>query len=60
MRKILLSLAATLLSMAGLAQTHQLDINLKKAGTPIPSTLYGIFFEDINYAADGGLYAELV
>ena len=60
MRKILLSLAATLLSLAGLAQTHQLDINLKKAGAPIPSTLYGIFFEDISYAADGGLYAELV
>ena len=60
MRKSFLSLAATLLSIAGLAQTHQLDINLKKAGAPIPSTLYGIFFEDINYAADGGLYAELV
>lgn len=26
----------------------------------IPETLYGIFFEDINYAADGGIYAELV
>ena len=23
-------------------------------------TMYGIFFEDINYAADGGLYGELV
>ena len=22
--------------------------------------LYGLFFEDINHAADGGLYAELV
>ena len=22
--------------------------------------LYGIFFEDINYAGDGGLYAELI
>ena len=27
---------------------------------PIPDTLYGIFFEDINYSADGGLYAELL
>jgi alpha-L-arabinofuranosidase len=26
----------------------------------ISNTLLGIFFEDINYAADGGLYAELV
>lgn len=27
---------------------------------PISEELFGIFFEDINYAADGGLYAELV
>ena len=27
---------------------------------PISKHLIGIFFEDINYAADGGLYAELV
>ena len=24
------------------------------------NSMYGLFFEDINYAADGGLYAELV
>jgi alpha-L-arabinofuranosidase len=29
-------------------------------GTKISPDLFGIFFEDINYAADGGLYAELV
>ena len=34
---------------------HQFDINTTKVGAPIPSTMYGIFFEDINYAADGGL-----
>ena len=27
---------------------------------PISDKLIGVFFEDINYAADGGLYAELV
>lgn len=27
---------------------------------PIPSTLYGMFFEDINFAGDGGLYPELI
>lgn len=26
----------------------------------ISPMLYGIFFEDINYAGDGGLYAELI
>ena len=39
---------------------HVLTISPKKIGAPIPSTLYGIFFEDINFAADGGLYGELV
>lgn len=29
-------------------------------GKKISTDLFGIFFEDINYAADGGLYAELI
>lgn len=29
-------------------------------GKKISSDLFGLFFEDINYSADGGLYAELV
>ncbi|MGN0233739.1 MAG: alpha-L-arabinofuranosidase C-terminal domain-containing protein [Bacteroidaceae bacterium] len=39
---------------------HQLLLNDKVKGCVIQPTMYGIFFEDINYAADGGLYAELV
>ncbi len=31
-----------------------------KAVTTISPTMWGVFFEDINFAADGGLYAELV
>ena len=46
--------------MSAGAQTHVLDVNTKKLGAPVQPTMYGIFFEDINYAADGGLYAELV
>lgn len=42
------------------AQTAVMDVNTKKAGAPIQNTMYGLFFEDINYAADGGLYGELV
>ena len=34
--------------------------DLNRAATDVSDTLYGIFFEDINFAADGGLYAELV
>lgn len=42
------------------AQDNQFVINAKKPTAKIEKTMYGIFFEDINYAADGGLYAEMV
>lgn len=42
------------------SQTHNIHVDLKKVGSPIQKTMYGIFFEDINYGADGGLYAELI
>lgn len=42
------------------AQTNEFVIQTKKLGAEIQPTMYGLFFEDINYAADGGLYAELV
>ncbi len=37
-----------------------LDIDARERGPHISATHYGIFFEDINHAADGGLYAELI
>lgn len=55
-----LALAAGLTAAAQTANTHELVINTKKVGAEIQPTMYGLFFEDINYAADGGLYAELV
>ena len=42
------------------AQTHNIQVDVKKVGSPIQKTMYGIFFEDINYGADGGLYAEMI
>ena len=53
---ILLLFVAMLLS----AQTNEMVIQTKKVGAEIQPTMYGLFFEDINYAADGGLYAELI
>lgn len=44
------------------SQTNNNIITIK-ADQPIaeiPSTMWGIFFEDINLAADGGIYAELI
>ncbi len=37
-----------------------LNVDVASKGVDIPKTFVGLFFEDINYAADGGLYAELV
>lgn len=38
----------------------KLTINFDKPTKAISPMLYGIFFEDINRAADGGLYGELI
>ncbi|NDV80890.1 alpha-L-arabinofuranosidase C-terminal domain-containing protein [Bacteroides sp. 51] len=35
-------------------------IDLQKIGAEVAPSMYGIFFEEINHAGDGGLYAELV
>jgi alpha-L-arabinofuranosidase len=37
-----------------------LTVQVDKPGIKVSPTLYGIFFEEINHAGDGGLYAELV
>ena len=50
----LASLASTLV-----AQVH-VEVDLADRRAEVSPTLYGIFFEDINHAADGGLYAELI
>lgn len=51
-------LAAATLTYGG-AQTA-LTIQVDKPVSEIQPTMWGIFFEDINFAADGGLYAEMV
>jgi alpha-L-arabinofuranosidase len=39
---------------------YTITVDPAAAGTAIDDSMYGVFFEDINFAADGGLYAELV
>ena len=56
-------LMAAAVSLAGYAVAdgaEVLDVKVSKPVAPIAPTMYGLFFEDINYGADGGLYAELV
>ncbi|MBO4656165.1 MAG: carbohydrate binding domain-containing protein [Bacteroidales bacterium] len=59
-RRTILTAACILAALSMMAQTVRLDVSLKKPGAPIQPTMYGIFFEDINYAADGGLYGDMV
>ena len=62
MKKTLLCMVALCLVGGIFAQQQNVDlvVNVKKTGAPIQSTMYGLFFEDINFGADGGLYAELI
>ncbi|UFR05558.1 carbohydrate binding domain-containing protein [Streptomyces sp. Go40/10] len=63
-----LTTSAVLLATAALpAPAHAEDVtdyaitvDPSATGPKIDKTMYGVFFEDINRAADGGLYAELV
>lgn len=53
-------LASLILSLAAQAPTAHIGIDATQLGHPVPKSLYGIFFEEINQAGDGGIYAELL
>nr|BAK07760.1 predicted protein [Hordeum vulgare subsp. vulgare] len=61
---LLLSLSCGCLALAAElegAQTALLQVDTSwKAARKIPQTLFGLFFEEINHAGAGGLWAELV
>ncbi len=54
---VLASLSAAEASANEAEASIEVDLS---AATEISDELYGLFYEDINHAADGGLYAELV
>jgi hypothetical protein len=56
---VCLSLAPPIVARA-MKPEVQLTVDVNAAGVPVPRTLHGDFFEDVNHGADGGLYAELV
>lgn len=43
-----------------LEDVAELTVDTRARGTKVSDTLYGVFYEDINQGADGGLYPELV
>ena len=48
-----------IIALAGLCFLFSVTVSAQtaKGGKKISSDLFGLFFEDINYSADGGLYA---
>lgn len=59
MRLIVLSLLILGEVTMGSAQ-YRLSVDASRKEAPVQPEMYGVFFEDINFGADGGLYAELV
>jgi alpha-N-arabinofuranosidase len=55
-----LVLFGTLEASAQSAAPASLTVQVNKPGAAVNKNMYGLFFEDINFAADGGLYPELV
>lgn len=57
-----LALLGLVFGPAAQAQTAPatITVQVNKPGAAVPKNMYGLFFEDINFAADGGLYPELV
>jgi alpha-L-arabinofuranosidase len=61
--KLKLASATLILAVAvatGASPTASLTVQADQPGAAINPAMWGIFFEDINFGADGGLYAELV
>ena len=58
-KTMLLIAGCAFFSVAGQAQVT-IDIDALERGPKVSPMLYGIFYEDINHAADGGIYAELI
>lgn len=62
-KKIILNIAIASFSgglISAQNTNHTLELDANNTNIKIQPTMYGIFFEDINQAADGGLYAELI
>ncbi len=60
MKQLLSTTFLFLLTLTAAAQTESIRIDLGLKGAVVSPNLYGIFFEEISHAGDGGLYAELV
>ena len=59
-RPLALALLFAASGLAGARPSAEIRVDVDQPGAPLGPLLYGLFFEDINHGADGGLYAELL
>ena len=55
-----ITVVAILSAGPAIAETARITVKVDKPGIRVSPMLYGIFFEEINRAGDGGLYAEMI
>ena len=60
LRLLIVSMLVLLMPQPAPPSAGTITIDASRPGHPIPPNLYGIFFEEISHAGDGGLYAELI
>lgn len=60
MKSLIASIMSAAAVSAALADPVSLTLGRVEDGKAVPSSLWGIFLEDINWAADGGLNPELL
>lgn len=60
MKKPVFLICYFLLIISCIQAQKNIVVQAGKPGPSISPTMWGLFFEDINFGADGGLYAELI
>lgn len=60
MKNTVLVICLNLIFVYAVNAQMNLTVHVDQPGATIQPTMWGVFFEDINFGADGGLYAELV
>ena len=59
-RNVCLAAALSVSALGFAADPVKVALDFEKQGHAVPETLWGVFFEDINYSGDGGVYPELI
>lgn len=59
-RRLIASAVVVIMMICDTSAQKKLTIMANKPIAEVSPSMWGIFFEDINFAADGGIYAELV